>query len=41
MTALEELIDYIASFTPEQLKQFLSHPVTADILGDSRNKKSL
>lgn len=41
MTALDKLIDIITNFTQEQLNQFLSNPVTVDILGDSRNEKSL
>lgn len=32
MSALEELIDYLISFTPEQLEQFLSHETTLSIL---------
>lgn len=32
MTALEELLDYIKNFTPEQLEQFLNDPVTLSIL---------
>lgn len=32
MSALEELIDYLINFTPEQLKQFLNHETTLSIL---------
>ena len=32
MTAIEELLDLILNFTPEQLKQFLNDPVTLSIL---------
>ena len=32
MTALEELLEYIKNFTPEQLEQFLNDPVTLSIL---------
>jgi hypothetical protein len=32
MTALEELINIISEFTPEQLEEFLRHPVTESIL---------
>ena len=32
MTALEELLEYIKNFTPEQLTQFLNDPVTLSIL---------
>ena len=32
MNAVDELINYIVNFTPEQLEEFLSHPVTESIL---------
>ena len=32
MTALEELIDSLVNFTPEQLEKFLTDPVTVSIL---------
>ena len=32
MNAIEELIDCIINFTPEQLNEFLKHPVTVSIL---------
>lgn len=32
MSAIDELIKYIINFTPEQLKEFLNHPVTVSIL---------
>ena len=32
MSALEELLEYIKNFTPEQLKQFLNDPLTLSIL---------
>lgn len=32
MNALEELIDYIINFTPEQLEQFLNNEITLSIL---------
>lgn len=32
MNAVDELINYIKNFTPEQLEKFLSHPVTESIL---------
>lgn len=32
MTALEELIDILVNFTPEQLEKFLTDPVTVSIL---------
>ena len=32
MSTIEELIDYIVGFTPEQLEQFLNHEITLSIL---------
>ena len=32
MSALEELINIIIEFTPEQLEAFLRHPITVEIL---------
>ena len=32
MSAVDELVKIILNFTPEQLKQFLSDPVTVSIL---------
>jgi hypothetical protein len=32
MTAVEELVELIRNFTPEQLKQFLNDPLTLSIL---------
>jgi hypothetical protein len=32
MSALEELIDCLINFTPEQLEQFLNHETTLSIL---------
>ena len=32
MTALEELVNRLLDFTPEQLKQFLNDPITELIL---------
>ena len=32
MTAFEELVNILIDFTPEQLKKFLSDPVTVSIL---------
>ena len=32
MTAFNELVNILIEFTPEQLKQFLSDPVTVSIL---------
>ena len=32
MKAVDELVNILLSFTPEQLKQFLSDPVTVSIL---------
>ena len=32
MKAVDELINIITNFTPEQLKQFLSNPITESIL---------
>ena len=32
MKAIDELVNILASFTPEQLKQFLNDPVTVSIL---------
>ena len=32
MSALEELIERINKFTPEQLEEFLNNPVTQSIL---------
>ena len=32
MSALEELINIIIEFTPEQLEAFLRHPLTVEIL---------
>ena len=32
MSAIEELIDYIVHFTPEQLERFLTHETTLSIL---------
>ena len=34
MSALEELINFIIEFTPEQMEAFLRHPITAEILRD-------
>ena len=32
MTALEELVNILQDFTPEQLNQFLQDPVTVSVL---------
>ena len=32
MSALDELIDCLINFTPEQLEQFLNHEITLSIL---------
>ena len=32
MKAIDELIEILVNFTPEQLKQFLNDPVTVSIL---------
>ena len=32
MSAVDKLVNIILNFTPEQLKQFLSDPVTVSIL---------
>lgn len=32
MSAVEELVNYIINFTPEQLEQFLNHETTLSIL---------
>lgn len=32
MTALEELVDILTNFTPEQLDKFLNDPITVSIL---------
>ena len=32
MTALDELVNLLLEFTPEQLNQFLNNPVTVSIL---------
>lgn len=32
MSAIEELVNYIKNFTPEQLEQFLNHEITLSIL---------
>ena len=32
MSAIEELVDYIVDFTPEQLERFLTHEITLSIL---------
>lgn len=32
MKPIEELINYLINFTPEQLDQFLSDPITVSIL---------
>ena len=32
MSAVDELVKILLNFTPEQLKQFLSDPVTVSIL---------
>lgn len=32
MSALNELLDCIRAFTPEQLKEFLNNPITLSIL---------
>ena len=32
MKALDELVNILLNFTPEQLNQFLNHPVTVSIL---------
>lgn len=36
MTALEELVNILVDFTPEQLEKFLSNPVTELILQPAR-----
>lgn len=32
MAAINELINYLVNFTPEQLEQFLNHEITLSIL---------
>ena len=32
MTAFDELVNILLDFTPEQLKEFLSNPITVSIL---------
>ena len=32
MSAIEELVNYITNFSPEQLDQFLNHEITLSIL---------
>jgi hypothetical protein len=32
MSAIEELVNYLISFTPEQLQEFLNHETTLSIL---------
>lgn len=32
MTALEELIQILKGFTPEQLQAFINHPTTVEVL---------
>lgn len=32
MTALEELVDILTNFTPEQLDKFLNDPITVSIV---------
>ena len=32
MKAIDELVNLLLDFTPEQLNQFLNHPVTVSIL---------
>ena len=34
--ATEELIYYLKKATPEQLKKFLIHPLTREVLGEER-----
>lgn len=32
MSAIEELVNYIVNFTPDQLEKFLNHEITLSIL---------
>ena len=34
--ATDELVYYLLNATPDQLKKFLSHPLTREILGEER-----
>lgn len=40
MSALNELIEILINFTPEQLEQFLKHEVTSSILQAARAQES-
>lgn len=40
MSAIEELMNYIVNFTPEQLEQFLKHEITLSILQPEEEAKS-
>lgn len=40
MKAIEELVNIILNFTPEQLKEFLNDPVTVSILQPEEEAES-
>lgn len=39
MTAFEELINLITSFTPDQLAQFLNNPVVVGVLEEAKDNR--
>ena len=40
MNAFDELVNLLISFTPEQLEQFLTNPVTVSILQPEEGQQS-
>ena len=40
MSAINELIEILINFTPEQLEQFLKHEVTSSILQAAKGQES-
>ena len=40
MSAIEELLNYIVNFTPEQLERFLNHETTLSILQPEEEARS-
>ena len=40
MSAINELIDILINFTPEQLEKFLNHEITSSILQAARAQES-
>ena len=40
MKAIDELVNLLLDFTPEQLNQFLNHPVTVSILQPEEEAES-